>query len=128
MKSDLEFVLASRPDLTPGQIEILRRKTPREAAALLELLPAAPATRGAVRASRSGAKESADIAERFGRRVEAPTIHWEGNSLYLPQITREQARAVIASRMKEGPLPRGAELSNTDVMRMAMTAKGQAHS
>lgn len=57
-------------------------------------------SRGAIRAARSiHAKE---IAQRFGRNTQPATVHFEGNALVLPQIGREQARAILLRHAEDG--------------------------
>jgi hypothetical protein len=117
-----DALFASRPDLTPGQIAFLKGQSLERAAELLAQLPRttqqATAERGgAIRASRSSSQEAEEIANRFGRALKVPEIHWEGNELVLPQLTKTQAAKVLASRGYE--LPAGRPHLPTDASNMA---------
>ena len=80
-----------------------------------------------IRAARSTPAVARDIAERFNRQTETPTIHWEGNTLVFPMIDAEEAARVLARHQKAGPLPRGATLDRHQVLMAARAAKGQPH-
>lgn len=144
-------LLASRPDLTEGQRSYLASKPLRDVEALLaspllgkpadggtanaarvtatrgETQASREEARGAIRASRSQSAEQ--IAERFGRPSKPAKIHWEGTSLVLERITREEARRVLAAH-GHAPEPTVAdlrtELIRSEIMTAARAAKGVA--
>ena len=113
-------ILASRKDLGPELVKTLEKmpiglmKETIAAIPVPKVDPAAAdrvtATRGAgrdgeggeasdtIRAARLPQEEHEELAERFGRPSRPQTVHWERNTLVLPQITPEQARAVLAKR------------------------------
>jgi hypothetical protein len=55
----------------------------------------------AIRASRS--RDAAAIAEKFGRSAKAPSIRWEGSSLVLERVSRDEAKRILAIHGKNAP-------------------------
>jgi hypothetical protein len=98
----IEFLIAGRPDLTSSQRTYLRGVG--DANRVAELLSEHPKTTAAgaatTRAARLPAQQHRELTSRFGR-SDRTTPHWEGNEFVLPQITREQARAILQRHARD---------------------------
>jgi hypothetical protein len=123
-------ILATRPDLTPAQLQALADEPLAKLTKLLGLIPAPAtdpaaadkvmATRGAgrdgdggqtnVRAAKLPPAERAAMRERMGVLEETAVPHWERNDKVYPQMTREGARRFLAARGGTPP-PKGGQLS-----------------
>lgn len=125
-EQDRATILATRPDLTKSQLEVLAKKPVAELPDYLALIPApavdpaaaarVTATRGnarggggefgAQRAARLPAKENAELRQRMGTADEEPkSVHWDPdkpNDLVFPAMRPEHARRILAARAKAG--------------------------
>jgi hypothetical protein len=121
-----DSIFALHPWLTPAQRVYLKGLSFEQAsAAVRQLVDASTAPRGAVRASRS--QQANEIAERFGRAVKEPSIHWEGNELVLERISPTAARELLAARGYQAPATRAdmAEV-RAAIFASAASANGRA--
>jgi hypothetical protein len=122
-------VLATRPDLTKSQLEVLAKKPLKELPDFLALIPKPPedpaaaarvtATRGetrngdggsegfgAQRAARLPAKENRELRERMGTAEPlVKGVHWHPDhrsDLVFPSMKPDEARRILATRQKAG--------------------------
>jgi hypothetical protein len=54
-----------------------------------------------VRAARLSRRDHEELVSRFGRSEQPPLPHWEGNDFVLPQLSKEDAQAVLARHARD---------------------------